>query len=1119
MISRKPAFWILLTLISAGGVFFTFRYFSQAFPIVTLDLRMDRSSALLAARNLAEKHGWGPPGFSQVASFELDSHVQNYVELEVGGSRAFSNLLQERLYAPYTWRIRHFKEGEANETLIRFTPEGHPYGFREKLPEAAPGASLKPEAARPIGERAASESWQLNLAEYYLAESSQEIRPSGRIDHTFVYERSNRRIGEGLYRLRVVVGGDKLTELTHFIKVPEAFGRRYEEMRSSNNTIATFASFAMLVFYVIGGCVVGLFFLLRQGWVLWRAPLFWGFFVALLNLVAGLCELPLSWRNYDTALSAREFLAQQLLSELGGCLLWTLLLTLTFMAAESLTRRAFPHMIQCWRLWSPQAASSTAVLGRTIGGYLIVGFDFAFVVAIYFLTTRHLGWWTPSDVLFQPNVLAAYFPWLSPIAQSLRAGFWEECLFRAVPLAGAALLGNRFGGRRWFIAGAFLLQAIVFGAGHANYPSQPAYARVVELIIPSFVFGGIYLFYGLLPAVISHFVFDVVWFSIPLFVSTASSIWVDQTLVVLLTLAPVWVVLHARLKRGRWEPLTGELYNMAWRPAQAADPRVQAQTAEPTATLPVLPERWVLGIGGVGLVLWIMFTGFKQEGPVLRVGRQEATRLATEALKKQEGEVPAHWKTLPYVQSGVDQEDRFVWQAGGREAYRRLIGSYLAVPGWNVRFARFEGDVVQRAEEYNVTVVGTGEVVRMRHQLPESAPGQSLPEAEARQLAHKTVESQFQLRVGQLQEISAVASKLPSRGDWTFTFSDPQNYPLKEGQARIAIGIAGNRVVDAYRFVFVPEEWRRKERSQRNIAGLIRIACWSLLGLSWLAAAVLAVVQWSRRNFSLPVFLQSGFLLLAALTLGRLNQWPEVQAGFSTSEPLSHQLMVSIAGGLIGALLQAVLFALILGYLVRLKPSETALAARDGWLRGAAAGLGVAGCTALFGKLFSPSLSPEFADFSHAGTWLPWLSGLLGGTHTLVSSMATALLVFVVLDRLSAAGRLRIKSLVLLFVLFGLVLIGMDEIESLGYWFASGIFLGVLLWLGYVYVLRTNLSLVPIAVAAVLILGTTVQTAYMAFPSALLCGAAEVTAIAVLAHFLRERLWSKAARGGNEFFR
>ena len=41
-------------------------------------------------------------------------------------------------------------------------------------------------------------------------------------------------------------------------------------------------------------------------------------------------------------------------------------------------------------------------------------------------------------------MIATPFPWLSAIGMSLHAGFWEECLFRAIPLAGAAIIGNKY---------------------------------------------------------------------------------------------------------------------------------------------------------------------------------------------------------------------------------------------------------------------------------------------------------------------------------------------------------------------------------------------------------------------------------------------------------------------------------------------------------------------------------------------------------------------------------------------------------------------------------------------------------------------------------------------------
>ena len=67
------------------------------------------------------------------------------------------------LYAAYTWRVRQFREGETNETTIRFTPEGRPYGFVERLAEDAPGAALDAGAARAIGEaarRAGASTWR-----------------------------------------------------------------------------------------------------------------------------------------------------------------------------------------------------------------------------------------------------------------------------------------------------------------------------------------------------------------------------------------------------------------------------------------------------------------------------------------------------------------------------------------------------------------------------------------------------------------------------------------------------------------------------------------------------------------------------------------------------------------------------------------------------------------------------------------------------------------------------------------------------------------------------------------------------------------------------------------------
>ncbi len=1119
---RKPIFWLALSAASIGAVIFTVKYFSEAFPIVTLDLQMNREQALEAARQAAQKHQWKPAEFKQAASFRLDQEVQNFVELEGGGKEAFARMLKDTLYSPYTWRVRHFKEGETHETLIRFTPKGEPYGFVQKLPEKAGGAEhpsehprehpgakifyaspfsgveslaqqsseqesgavLTADSARVIAEAAAVDDWQINLSHYQLAEKSQETRLGGRVDHTFVYERPNLQIGEGRYRLRLVVGGDKLTELTHFIKVPEAFSRRFEEMRSANDTIGVAGSVALVVLYLIGGCGVGLFFLLRERWVIWRTPLFWGLFVSFLQLLAGLNQWPLLWMNYDTALSSQGFLLQQIMLMLAQFVLMGILLTVSFMAAESLSRRAFPHHIQQWRLWSSDLAASKPVLGRTIGGYLLVAIFFAYEVVLYFFANKSLGWWTPSDTLVNPDVLAGYFPWLSAIAISLQAGFWEESLFRAVPIAGAALIGQKYGYRRAFIIAAMIVQALIFGSGHAGYANQPAYARVVELIIPSFAFGALYIYFGLLPAIILHFAFDVVWFALPLFVSTAPGIWIDRALVIVLTLVPLWVVLRAKIRSAKWGELEEQHYNRAWIPAPKAEAQPIVAEAPKPGAISAKAGRLLLAAGVLGLIAWLVAANFQSDTPALTITRSEAENLARQTLAERGLELPAPWQALSAVQAQPDEQDRFVWQKGGKKNYGELIGAYLSPPQFKIRFVKFEGDVAERAEEHQVFIDNAGKAVRFRHELPEARPGDSLSVEAARQIAHAAITTNFQMDPLTLKEVSAIASKRPARQDWTFEFADTLNYSLAEGEARLAVKIAGNEVADVYRYIHVPEEWTRQQRNEGNLPQIVQIACVIMNILLVIAGVVGAIVAWSRKNFSVKTFLRFLALLFGLNLVGIANNWPSLVAQFSTAQPFKTQAFIFIAGGLIGVLFIAFALALVIGFVQKWRREQTPIETSQAFAWGPALGALIAGVTALT-VYFAPSLKPTWAAYDAAGTFLPLLETALDPLSQFLTQSTILLLVFTAMDRFTLGWTKRKVLFSVLLILVGLMMTGARSVETLPFWLLSGLAMGIILLLAYLFVLRFHLALVPLAAGAITVLAALKQGMYQAVPAAL----------------------------------
>ena len=163
---RKPLFWVAFTAAALVGIAVAVHLFPRAMPFVALDLRMDRAAALESAAELSSRHGWGPESPRQAAGLMSSDTVQAYVELEAGGNDAFARMLVEGVYHPFTWQVRLFQEYQANETLVRFTPGGEPYGFVETLAEDSPGAALDEDQARQIAETAAAGTWAIDLGAF-----------------------------------------------------------------------------------------------------------------------------------------------------------------------------------------------------------------------------------------------------------------------------------------------------------------------------------------------------------------------------------------------------------------------------------------------------------------------------------------------------------------------------------------------------------------------------------------------------------------------------------------------------------------------------------------------------------------------------------------------------------------------------------------------------------------------------------------------------------------------------------------------------------------------------------------------------------------------------------------
>ncbi|HZW60758.1 MAG TPA: type II CAAX endopeptidase family protein [Candidatus Babeliales bacterium] len=1094
---RSPLLWATLVAATIGCIIFSALYFPRAIPLVALDIKIDRQQALESAKQIAHQHHLGPLDYHQAVEFKIDQLPKVYMEYDCG-FQAYTKVLENHLYEPYTWQVRHFKEFDTHETTLIFTPQGTLYGFKEKLSEDAPGAQLSSEKARHLAETIATEQWHFSLENYALIETAQEKKPNGRIDHLFIYERSDQKIGDAHYRIRLTLSGDKLTEFTHLVKVPDEFVRRYTQIRSANDSLASVATIIMMVVYLLGGCVLGTLFLARRKAIIWWPAFWWALIIAVLHFAYTINDLPIEWMKYDTALPYNSFLFSYLLKKFSEGLTTFFTVLLVFIAAEGLTRLAFGNQIRFWSLWNPRVASSIPVLGRTILGYLMVASDIAISIAIYCIARSYFGWWNPSDTLIDPNILASYAPWLSSIAQSLQAGFQEECLFRAVPLAGAALIGQRFGNQRLWIVAAFIFQAFVFGAAHANYAAQPFYARLVELILPSFLFAAAYLAFGLLTSIIAHFIIDVFWIGLPLFMSHASGAWIDKGIVIILALFPLFIVLRARYKMGAWSEIHTNDLNKTWRPP-AQEQEITQHNHVKQQHIP-FTNRWLITgiIGGcTGLLLWVCFTRFTQEGNPLAISRNAAIECGYDTLKSRGINLDHTWTPLAAIYSSFDRvtedqmQHRFIRQSG-KKLYDSLLGSYLTPAHWIVRMVKFNGSVVERAQEYKIHIADNGTVLRIEHTLPETQEGAQLSEREAYSVAETALKSIYHSRVQDLKEIAAVPQKLPSRTDWSFTFVDPQ-YPLSKGQERVTVEIAGDEVVDINRTIHVPEQWERTERNIITQASIGSTACTLFMYLLLIILTFIVLTGISRQKLSI----KTSFLVCSVITIflliNTINLFADTIANFNTMQPYYNQLFKAIGTTIIQLILKIALFGSIA---VLVTSWKTSTALPKSWatiITGLNCGLFVSGALALL-YYFDPIIKPEWAQYAALGAYLPTLAVITIYTLKWILLTLALLLLFAAIDQLNFHGKEHAFSSSLLMLITGIILIGSYSTDSILFWLIAGSITGLVLLLIYYWIIRYDHSLIPLATGSYILTVLAQQGAFCAFP-AIIPGAIMATVI------------------------
>src|SRR5262249_46054518 len=168
---------------------------------------------------------------------------------------------------------------QEEEFEVRVSTSGQIVGYDHKIEESRAVASLERVAAQTAAQDYLVAKLGMDLHGWdVLPQEANSKKKPNRTDWTFTWEKRGFRAKDAPYTLRATVQGDRIGGSKETLKVPEAWQRSYQRLRSGNDTLAQ----AFLVPYILllAAAVWFAVKLTMQGQTRWRGAILLGLVVA-----------------------------------------------------------------------------------------------------------------------------------------------------------------------------------------------------------------------------------------------------------------------------------------------------------------------------------------------------------------------------------------------------------------------------------------------------------------------------------------------------------------------------------------------------------------------------------------------------------------------------------------------------------------------------------------------------------------------------------------------------------------------------------------------------------------------------------------------------------------------
>lgn len=293
-------------------------------------------------------------GFREQLEIELEGYLRTTRFSSSLGSKHFKHLLRnvdvgraDTLAAVHTtswrWSVRWFKPLEKEELTISVDGNGGLSYISHAVPEGQEGAELAIEEAQEVAEAFLRHHLNRDVTDttLYKRLEARSFKRENRMDHRFVWERTDIKVEEGEFRIVASVHGDRIGLAYKAYKAPEEFMRKQREKTAKSAIVSTLRTIALIVTFVLAA--IYLLRAYRNGLIEWRLPICFGILFGVCSIFEGLNELPTFYRGFDTSQAMGTFLIGKLVDVVPGFVFATIFALLICALGDTLFRVERPE--------------------------------------------------------------------------------------------------------------------------------------------------------------------------------------------------------------------------------------------------------------------------------------------------------------------------------------------------------------------------------------------------------------------------------------------------------------------------------------------------------------------------------------------------------------------------------------------------------------------------------------------------------------------------------------------------------------------------------------------------------------------------------------------------------